>query len=71
MCMLAFQCLIECSDLNRWQCLTVEGIVEQQYKKKKKEMHLVFIFSRRKHDDVVSGILYGTIDQTVSLRTVK
>lgn len=47
----------------------VEGIVEQQYKKK--EMHLVFMFSRTKHDDVVSGIPYGTIDRTVSLRTGK
>lgn len=67
--MLAFQCLIECSDLNRWQCLTVEGIVEQQYIKK--ERHLVFMFSRTEHDDVVSGIPCGTIDRTVSLRTVK
>lgn len=35
MCMLAFLCLIECSDLNRWQYLTVEDITEQHYKKQK------------------------------------
>lgn len=65
MCMLAFLCLIECSDLNRWQYLTVEDITEQHYKKKKMQWfnfhRLVFIFSRTKHDVVVSRIPYSTV----------
>lgn len=56
MCMLAFLCLIECSDLNRWQYLTVEDIMQWV------NFHrLVFIFSRTKHDVVVSRIPYSTV----------